>query len=144
LTGRDQRQRRAAPAVEPAADIDDQRRIQRAVAEETDQHGVTDQHRPEIAGRRDGEAERDHRRAEHDRCPNADALGDLPHENAAEPGAEPRQRADERHELALRAEILGDRLQPDDGEQRRSIRDRQQRQDQPGRDPGIARFDAGP
>ncbi len=144
LAGRNDAERDAAAPVEPAAHIDDQRRIKRAVAEEADQHGVSDQHRPQIAACRDGETKRDHRRAEHDRRPDADPLGDLPHDDAAEPGAEPGQRGDQRDELALRAEILGDRLQPDDGEQRRSVGNRQQPQREAGRNPRLARFDARP
>ena len=52
LARRDQRQRGAAAAVEPAADVDHQRRIDRAVADQADQQPVPDIQRPDAAGRR--------------------------------------------------------------------------------------------
>ena len=47
LAGRDQRERGAAAAVEPAADVDDQRRVDRAVAQEADQQAMPDIQRPD-------------------------------------------------------------------------------------------------
>ena len=51
LAGRDQCQSGAASAIEPARDIDHQRRVDRAVAEQADQQTVPDIERPHAAGR---------------------------------------------------------------------------------------------
>ena len=42
LPARDQRERRAAPPVEPAADIDVERRVQPGIADQADEHAVAD------------------------------------------------------------------------------------------------------
>ena len=139
--GRDQRQRGAAAPLEPAADINQERRKHRAVAEQAEQQPVPDVKRPHLAGRRHGEPQRDHRRAEDHGAPDADAIGEPAHQDAAEAGADPGQRGGERGHLALRVEIGGDRLQPDDDQQRRTVRDRQQRERGAGGDPRAAAFD---
>jgi hypothetical protein len=142
LPGRDQRQRSAAAPVEPAADIDEERRIQRAIAEKADKQPVPDQDRPDVAAGRNAEAGRDHHRAENHGKANAEPVRHLPHHDAAEARTQPRNGSGERDDLASRAKILGDWLQPDDGEQRRPVGDRQQTQRDAGRDPRLARFDA--
>ena len=46
LPARDQRERRAAPPVEPAADIDVERRVQPGIAEQPDEQAVAEIERP--------------------------------------------------------------------------------------------------
>ena len=76
---RDQRQRRAAAPVEPARDIDVERRVDAGIAEQADKHAVPDIERcrrrcvASIAS-----PSRDHHRAEHDDPAHAEALGDPP------------------------------------------------------------------
>ena len=47
LAGRDQGDRRAAPAIEPAADIDQQRGIDAAIAQQADHQSLADIERPD-------------------------------------------------------------------------------------------------
>ena len=60
-SARDQRQRRAAAAIEPAADIDVHRCVDAAEAQQADEQAVPDQQRPCRPKRGDRKADRDHR-----------------------------------------------------------------------------------
>ena len=108
---RDQRQRRAAPAVEPAADIDVHRRIDAAEPDQADEQSVPDPQRPGRAERRDRKPDADHQRAEQHGPARADAVGDAAHHDAADAGAEPGERAGERRNRARAADLGGDVLE---------------------------------
>ena len=138
----DQRERGAAPPVEPAADVDEDRRVERPIAEEPDEESVAYEDRPDIAARRYHQPQRDHRRPEDHRAPDPEPLGQGAYQDATEPGAEPGQGAGERHQLARGAKVLRDRLQPDHDCQRRAEADGQQAERDPDRDPRLARLDA--
>ena len=101
----DQRQRRPAVAVEPLADVDVERRINAAIADETDEQAVADQEIPWSSNRRDHQADAHHRGAEHHGPTNADALCDAPHHDAADADAHPAERACQRGRLARAAEL---------------------------------------
>ena len=94
----------AAPRrrIEPAADIDQQRRVDAAVAQQPDHQPVADIERPDRADRRQGETARDHAGADHDGRADADAVGQPAHEDAAGTGADPDQRSRQRHQRARR------------------------------------------
>ena len=119
---RDQRERRAAPAIEPAAHIDVERRVDAAIAEKADEQPVAEIELPRRAERGDREADADHQRAEHHRPAHADAVGDATHHEAAEADAEPAQRSRERRCRARPAELGGDRLQGHHGDPWRAER----------------------
>ena len=97
LPGRDQRQRGAATAVEPAADIDQHWRVERAAAEKADQNRMPEVERPDLAGRRDRQPERCHYRAEDYHPAHSDAIGDPPHQHAAAAGPDPDEGSGQRH-----------------------------------------------
>ena len=142
LTRRDQRQCGAAAAVEPAADVDQQRRIKRAAAEQADEQRVAEIKCPDPADRRHRQAEGGHHRAKDHGSPNPDPVGNPAHQNAAGPGADPDQSGGESDYRAVAAECRGDRLQPDHDNQRRAVGDRQYSNRQRGHDPGRAALDA--
>ena len=103
---------------------------------------MPDQDRPDVAAGRNGEAERNHHRAEDHGETDAGALRHPTHQDAAGAGAEPGQGAGQRYHLAGGAEILGDRLQSDHDQERRTVGYRQQGQGDAGGDPRAARLDA--
>ncbi len=115
---RDQRERRAASPIEPAAHIDVERRIDPAIAEKADEQPVADVKLPWRTERGNREADADHHRAEHHRPPHADAVGDAAHHEPPEADAEPTQRSRERRGRARTAELGGDRLQGHHGDPR--------------------------
>ena len=123
---RNQRQRRAAPPVEPVADIDVERRVEPGVAEQAHEQAVADIELPRRAAGRDEQPDADHHRAEHHRPADAEALGDAAHQDAADRGAEPGERAGERRHRARAAHFLGDRLQSDRGDPRPAERQAEQ------------------
>ena len=127
LAARDQRQRRAAPAVEPAADIDESGGLMPPVPSSAEQQPVAEPQRPHPATRRDCEAAADITapNATVQRTPMRSAIrpGD-----AADPGAEPGHRAGQRRHRARHAEFGGDRLQRHHHQQRRAVGDRHQAQ----------------
>ena len=90
---RNQRERRAAPAVEPAADIDIGRRIDAADADQTDKQPVPDIKRPRRTESRYDEPDRNHRRAKNHRPADADPFGNAAHQDAANTSADPHQGA---------------------------------------------------
>src|SRR3974390_121040 len=86
---RNQRQRRAAPAIEPAADIYVHRRINAAEPDQADEKSMPD---PQWPGRVEGgerEARADHQGTADNGPTRADTIGDAAHEDAAGARAEP-------------------------------------------------------
>ena len=79
-----QRQRRAAAAVEPAADIDEQRRVQPGVAEQAHEQAVAEIELPRRAERRNEQADGDHHRADDHGPADAVAVGEPAHQHAAD------------------------------------------------------------
>ncbi len=138
---RDQRQRRAAASVEPAADIDEQRRVHSGVAEQPHEQAVADIELPRRAQRRQHKTERDHRRADDHGPADAVAVGDPAHQDAADAGAEECQRHRERRHLPCAAGVGGDLLQADRGDPRPAERQAEQDQRNAGDHPGRARLD---
>ena len=141
--GRDQRDRAAAPPVEPARDIDIERRVDAGIAEQPDENAVPDIERGRRARARYREAGGDHRRAEHDDAADAEAFGHPAHRDAADRRAEPGERTGQRRHRARVAQLGGDRLQRDDGDDRRAERHRVDRQRGQRDDPRGARLDRG-
>ena len=137
---RNQRQRRAAPPVEPAADINVERRIDAAEAEQADEQAVTDVERQRRSVRRQLEPDRDHRGAADDGPAHADPLGDAAHQNAADTGAEPNQRAGKGRDRAFAVDLGGDVLERDHGDPRRAEGDRHDQKRGRGDDPRRSRF----
>src|SRR3954467_10589643 len=78
-SARDQRQRRAAPAVEPAADIDVQRSIDAADTDQADEESMADPERPWRPEGRNQEAKADHQRAQDHGPARADPIGQSRH-----------------------------------------------------------------
>src|SRR6266581_236981 len=72
---RDQRERRAAPAVEPAADIDIERRVEPGIAKKPHEDAMADIEVPGLAERRDEEPDADRHSAKEHGPANAIALG---------------------------------------------------------------------
>ncbi len=97
---RDQCQRRAAAAVEPAADIDVGRRVHGADAEEAHEQALAQVELPGLAAGRQREPDADHHGAEHDGPAHADPLGDVAHDDAAGAEADPGERARQRRDRA--------------------------------------------
>ena len=124
---RNQSQRRAAAAVEPAADIDVTRRVDAADADQADEQAVPDIKRPGRPQRRQSQPDGDHRSAEDDGEAYADMLGNATHQDAAEAGADPHQGAGEGRNRALAVDLGGDVLQRDHGDPWRAERDRHDR-----------------
>ena len=75
--------------------------------------------------------------------PHPDPVGDPPHQDAAEAGAEPDQRGRQRHHGAVGVERSRDRLQPDDDDQRCAVGKRKDDERDRRCHPGGAAFDAG-
>ncbi len=93
----------------------------RAVAQKTDQDGAAEHQRPGLADCRNSQAQRRHHRAEDRNLPHPDTVGDPPHEDAAEAGAEPDQRGSQRHHRSIGTERSRDWLQPYDDNQRCAV-----------------------
>ena len=138
---RNQRQRRAAASVEPAADIDVQRRVQPGVAEQAHEQAVTEIELPRRAARRQRKPERDHRRAGEHGPADAVAVGEPAHQQSADRGAEKRQRHRQRRHRAGAAGVAGDLLQPDRGDPRPAVRQPEQDQRDAGHRPRRAGLD---
>ena len=137
-----QRQRRAAAAVEPAADIDVQRRVQPGVAEQAHEQAVAEIELPRRAERGDAQARRDHQRAGDHRPADAVAVGEPAHQRSAGGGAEKGERHRERrHRARAAGNVGGDLLQPDRRDPRPAERHAEQDQRDAGHDPGGARLD---
>ena len=109
----DQRQSRAAAAVEPAADINVERRIDAAEADQADEQAVADPQRPRRPERRQRQPDADHQRAEQHGPASTDAVGDAPHHDAAEAGAEPGEGTRQRRHRARAAGLRGNVAQRD-------------------------------
>ena len=139
-----QRQRRPAAPIKPARHIGVERRVDPGIAEQADKHAVPDQQAAAAAAACQHQPDRDHRRAEHHDPADADPLGDPAHQNSAPGGAEPGQRIGQRRHRAFAAEIGGDRLQGDDGHDRRAERHRGDAERGQGDDPGGAGLDRHP
>ena len=138
---RNQRERRAAAPVEPAADIDEQRRIEPGVAEHAHEQAVAEIELPRRAERRNEQADGDHHRAGDHRPADAVAVGEPAHQQPADGAAEQRQRHRERRHLPRAAGVGGDLLQSDRGDPRPAERQAEQDQRNAGDDPGGARLD---
>ena len=143
LAGRDQGDRRAAPAVEPAADIDQERRIDAAVAQESDHQPLADIEGPDRAERRTGPGRRRSCRRRWQRWCAA------PMRSASQPIRIPpapvpiQTRAPaSASDRTVGPQRLLHRLHADDDQQRRAEGDRQHGQRHPGRPPRGAAFDA--
>ena len=67
------------------------------------------------------QAQRSHHGSEDRNLPHPDPIGDPPHEDAAEAGAEPDQRSSQGHHRAIGLERSRDRLQPHDDDQRCAV-----------------------
>ena len=138
---RNQGQRRTAAAVEPAADIDIGRGVDAADADQADEQTVADIKRPRWTQSRQRQPDRDHRCAEHHRPAHADPLGDPAHEDAADAGADPHQRAGKGRNRALAVDLGGDVLERDDGDPWRAKGNRHDHKDHAGDDPRGPRLD---
>ena len=134
---RDQRERRAAAAVEPAAHIDIERRVHAADAEETHEQRLAEVELPTRAAGRERKAHRDHQRTENDGPAHPDAFGDDAHDDAAGAIADPGQRTRQGRYRAQAAGFRGNRLERDNRDPGRAERQRQDhqrdRRDHPGR-----------
>ena len=140
---RDQRQRRTAPAIEPAADIDVERCIDAAEADQADEQPVSDPERPGRSERRYREPKGDHQRTEYHGPARADPIRQPPHQNPAGAGPEPGQRARERRNRARAADFGSDVLERHRDNPRRAERHRHDAQGDRGNDPGRTAFDGG-
>ena len=141
LAGGDQRQRGAAAAIEPTADIHHQRRIESAISQETDQQPVPHIERPDGSLAGQDQAGR-HRRSAHHRDPaDPDPVGQPAHEDAARTNADPDQRAGQRQHRTIGAERRLDWFHSNNHKQRGTERNRQDNQCQNGRPPRLRPFD---
>jgi hypothetical protein len=92
-----------------------------AIAEKTDQNRVSEKKRPDLADCRDRQTHGRHHGAEDHRGFHADPVGHPAHGDATHPGPDPDQRAGQSDNRPVGAEGGGDRLEPHDDEQRRSV-----------------------
>ncbi len=140
---RDQRQGRAAPAIEPSAHIDVERRVEPGIAEHAHEQPMPDIERQARAERRDREPDRDHGGAENDRPTDAEAHRQRSHRDAAEPRAEPGERSRERGNRPLAAGVGRHGLEADRDDPQPTERERQGDERDRRDHPRIARLDAG-
>ena len=87
---------------------------------------------------------RRHDAAERDGGADADAVGEPAHADAAQSGADPDQRAGQRHDRAVGPQRFLDRLQSYHHRQRRAVADGEQGERQGGGDPGASALNAVP
>ena len=139
---RQQRERRAAAAIEPAADIDIERRVEPGIAEQPDEQAVAEIELPGLAERRDQSPMQTDTAPKITVAADAVALRERPHHQAADGAAEPGERACERRRRARAAEIGGDRLQADRHDPQRAERRREQHERYARDHPGGSRLDA--
>ena len=139
---RQQRERRAAAAVEPVADIDIERRVEAGGAEQADEDAVAEIELPEFAEGRNPEPDADRHGAEDHRLADAVARRQRPHHQAAERASEPGERACQRRLRARAAEIGGHRLQADRHDPQRAERHREHHERHARDHPGGSRLDA--
>ncbi len=132
---RDQGERGAAPAIEPPTDINVERRVHAADAEEAHEQALPGIELPGGSAGREREPRDDHQGAEQHRPAHADALGDLAHDNAARAVTDPGERCRERGDRTLAAHLRGDRLERDHGDPGRAEGHSQDRQHDDGDDP---------
>ena len=141
LLRKEQRHRAAAPAVEPARNIDIERRVDAGIAEKADANAVRQPKRRLAAEARQRQPERDHQRpADHHRT-DANPLGRTAYDDPAERRAEVGQREGERRYRARATEIGRDRLQRNDGDVWRADGHRGDADRGRGREPGSAGLD---
>jgi hypothetical protein len=124
LAGGDQRDRGSTPTIEPAADIDQQRRIDAAIAQQADHQAMADIERPDRADRTQRQTTGDHAGADDDGGAHTDAIGEPAHEDATGARADPDQGACERQHRTAGAERVLHRLHADHDQQRRTVRNR--------------------
>ncbi len=142
VAARADRDRDAAPALEPVRDVGEQRGEGRRAAEHADQQSLRQRELPGAAGvGREREAGELREGAEDERRQHADAIDHAPDNEAAEREAEHRPGVREGGIGARDAELLLQRRQHDDDgiHARAADRHQQRRSRQP--QPGIGRFD---
>src|SRR5262249_53391837 len=137
---RDQRERRAAPAVEPAADIDVERGVEARIADQAHEEAVADPQRQAGAEGRDAEADADHDGAGDHGPAEALARRDRPPRAAAKPGAEPGERGGERRNRARVAGVGRDRLEADRDDPQAAEREGEAGERYRGDNPRLARL----
>ena len=136
------RDRDAAPALEPERGVGDQRREARRAADQAEQDAVDDREGPDAAGQAGGdEADAEAGGADAERHDDAAPVGEAPHEDAADAEADHQQRVGQRRVGARDAE-LGLHARQDDGDDvHRAAADRHQHQGDGEAAPGVAGID---
>ena len=125
---RNQRERRAAAAVKPAADIDVERRVHAADAKKAYEQALANIKLPGLAAGRQGKPDANHHRPENDRRAHPSAFGDIAHDDAAGPEAGPSERGCQSRHRTQAAKFSGDRLERNNRDPRRTERHRQDHQ----------------
>src|SRR6185436_20021364 len=113
-------------------------------AKGTQQETVSDKELPRSAVRSEDEARSDHESAKDYGCTDPHAVGNPPECHGASSGAEPCKRICKRGNRARATELLGNRLEGHDNQQRRPIREGQDEENDACSNPGRTCFDALP
>ncbi len=117
LAAGDQRERRAAPHLEPAGDIDVERRVDGGVAEQAHEQAMADIELPGLSARRQHQPNAHHDGAQHDHAPHAEPVGEPAHGQSADAGPDHAEGKGGRRDGAVAAEIGCDGLQGDGHDQ---------------------------
>jgi len=133
---RNERERRAAMAVEPAADINVERRVHAADAKKSHQQALSEIKLPRARANGKRKAGANHDRAEDDGEPGACPLCHPAHHHTTGGEADPGQRACQGRHTAQSAVFRGDSLERDDENPGRAEGQRQDEEHDGGNDPG--------
>jgi hypothetical protein len=143
LSRRDQRDRRATSALEPAADVGDERREHARRAEQAHQYAVAGVKLEDAAGSREHEARGHHRAAKYHHPAHAELARQPACDDAADSRADVDDGAGTGWAGARRAELGRDRLHGDHCDQRRAVAESEDDQRRRCGDPGRAAVEQG-
>jgi hypothetical protein len=132
---RNQRERRAAVAIEPAAHINIERRVHAADTEKSHEQALPHIELPGLAAGGEHQPRANHRGTENDDPSHPHPFRDRPHHNAARAQSDPRERARQGWDRAQSAGFRRDQLERDDDDPGSAERQRQDNQHHARNDP---------